>query len=136
MAQLFSLGIGAMPTHTQASQKSRDICDQLYAALQKAIPALQRSSTVGSCGLYQEGRTRFAYVYHSGAHIEVWCRGDVGDLVQHDPGLGVVPRARQRPGWEKNFPAHFQISSAGQIAAAVSLLTDVSLAASTKKSYA
>jgi len=125
-----------MSAHSQTSQESRDLCDQLFAALQATIPDMRRSSTLGSCGLYQQGRTRFAYAYHSSTHLEIWCRGNVESLKQHDHGLGVVPRARQRPGWEKNFPAHFQISSPDQIPAAVSLLADVSLAASTKKSYA
>jgi hypothetical protein len=127
-----------MTAHAHASQDSKDLCDRLFDALQKAIPKLQRSPTVGSCGLYQEGRTRFAYAYHSTieSHIKIWCRGDVDDLQHHDKGLGVIPRVRQRPGWEKEFPAHFVISSTDQIAAAVRLLTDVSFAASTRKSYA
>jgi len=52
-----------MTGHERASQDSRNLCDQLFEALQKLIPDLQRSPTQGSCGLYQDGRTRFAYVY-------------------------------------------------------------------------
>ena len=124
-----------MTAHEKTSQDSKDLCDLLFVALQQAIPHLQRSDNIGSCGLYQEGRTRFAYIHHSNTHIEIWCRGDVDELKRHDYGLGVMPRVRQRPGWEKNFPAYFQISSVGQLATAVSLLTDVSLAASKRKSY-
>jgi hypothetical protein len=130
------LSMGIMATHTQASQKSRDLCDQLFAAVQKAIPKSKRSSTIGSCGLYQEGRTRFAYVYHSGTHIEIWCRGDINDLMQSNYGLHVVERIEQRPGWEKSFPARFQISSTDQIVGAVSLLKNVSFSASKRKSNA
>jgi len=129
---------GAMKAHEKASRGSKDLCDQLFDALQKAIPKLQRAPNTGSCGLFQEGRTRFAYVYHSKAksRIEIWCRGDVDTLMSQGQGLGVTPRKKQDPGWAQEFPARFQIHSGAEIEAAARFLTDVSFAASTPKSYA
>jgi len=127
-----------MTAHAQAFLESQSLCDQLLARLQQAIPKLRRSSTQGSCGLYQEGRTRFAYVYHSKtkSQIEIWCRGDVEDLKRHDQELGVMPRPRQRSGWEKSFPARFRVYRADQLSAAATLLVKVSYPASTNTSRA
>jgi hypothetical protein len=121
-----------MSAHTFASQESRSLCDQLFAALQQAIPKLQRSCTQASCGIYQEGHPRFAYVYHrrTASQVEIWCRGDVDELKSHDQGLGVMPRGQQRPGWEQTFPARFRIHKTDQIPAAVALLVQVSYEAS------
>jgi hypothetical protein len=117
-----------MTAHTLASNESENLCDQLFAALQEVIPNLQRSSTKGSCGLYQEGSVRFAYVYHatSKPQIVVWCRGDAAELQRHDNGLGVEMRDNQSPGWTERFLAHFRITKAEQISAAARLLAQVS----------
>jgi hypothetical protein len=120
-----------MTAHTLASHESKSLCDELYAMLQKTIPNLKRSATKGSCGLYQEGNHRFAYVYHRKTEscVEIWCRGDIHELKRHDQGLGVMLRNKQRAGWEKEFPCHFRIHKAEQISATVTLLVNVSLMA-------
>lgn len=120
--------------HERASNESKDFCDKLFAALQKSIPKLQRSHTTGGCGLYQEGRTRFAYIYHrsKASNVDVYCLGNVDYLTQRCTELAVKARDTQSQGWATRFPAHFVLSSAGQIPAAVTLLADVSFAASNR----
>lgn len=125
-----------MSAHVQASAESRELCDQLFAALCQVIPKLRRSSTKGSCGLFEEGRTRFAYIYHSRVQpqIEIWCRGNVEELQRHSRELVVIPRDHQHTGWEESFPARFRVQRADQLSSATALLTEVSYAASTQKS--
>ena len=121
--------------HSEASPDSARLCDKLFAELSNLIPNLQRNQTKGSCGIWQAGRTRFAYVYHSKTklQIEIWCRGDKNDLLQNDPGLGVYGRNNQRPGWEESFPARFRIYRSEQIAVAAKYLNDISFRASSFK---
>jgi len=84
--------------HSQASHESARLCERLFEELGKLIPNLQRNPTKGSCGIWQSGRTRFAYVYHSKSmsQIEIWCRGDMPELLKNDPGLGVQGRENPR----------------------------------------
>lgn len=124
-----------MSGHSQACEQSRALCDELYLELRRLIPELQRNSTKGSCGLWRNGYTRFAYVYHSKTkvQVEVWCRGDRDQLLRSDPGLGVRGRDQTRSGWEESFPARFRIHRREQIAESAQFLAAVSLRASTPK---
>ena len=121
-----------MKAHTLALEESKNLCNELFAALQQAIPNLKRSATQASCGLYQEGNARFAYVYHrvTQLQIEIWCRGDVDELQRYDQGLVVKMRNTQNPGWEREFPARFQFRNLNQITTALTLLVQVSFPAS------
>ncbi len=100
-----------MSAHSNASYESAILCDELFEELHKLIPNLQRNPTKGSCGLWQTGRTRFAYVYHSKSmsQIEIWCRGDRDELLRNDPGLNVQGRDTPKKGWEESFPARFRV---------------------------
>ena len=124
-----------MSAHSQASTDSRDLCHQLFKALAERIASLQRNPTIGSCGIWQQGRTRFAYIYHSKtrAQVEVWCRGDIDDLIANDPGLDVVARKDPKEGREKSFPARFRIYRIQQIPQAAEFLENVSFMASSPK---
>lgn len=121
--------------HLQASLDSARLCEHLFAELSTLIPNLQRNPTKGSCGMWQVGRTRFAYVYHSKtkSQIEIWCRGDKADLLLNDPGLGVHGRENPKPGWEESFPARFCIYQPEQIPVAAKFLKEISFRASTRK---
>jgi hypothetical protein len=124
-----------MNSHSTASDNSKALCDELFAALGELIPNLQRNSTKGSCGIWQAGKTRFAYVYHSKtqSQVEVWCRGEVNKLLANDPGLNVRARDNPRPGWEESFPARFRVYQSQQIPKAAEYLKRVSYIASSPK---
>jgi hypothetical protein len=122
--------------HSLASPESCNLCDCLFAELSLSIPDLFRNPTKGSCGLYQNGKARFAYVYHSKtmAQVEIWCRGDKEKLLSKDPGLGVAGRDSEKPGWEQSFPARFRLHSLQQAAVAARYLTSFSYPAASSKS--
>lgn len=121
--------------HSNASHESAGLCDRLFEALAKIIPNLQRNPTKGSCGLWQTGRTRFAYVYHSKSmsQIEIWCRGDMDKLLKNDPGLGVQSRKNPRQGWEDSYPVRFRVYRQEQIPVAARYLKENSFRASSLK---
>jgi hypothetical protein len=121
--------------HSNASGESAMLCDRLFEELAKLIPNLQRNPTKGSCGIWQTGKTRFAYIYHSKSmpQIEIWCRGDMAVLLKNDPGLGVQGRENPRQGWEESYPVRFRIHREVQIPAAAKYLRDNSFRASSLK---
>lgn len=121
--------------HSQASQESARLCDKLFEELGNLIPNLQRNSTKGSCGIWQTGRTRFAYVYHSKSmsQIEIWCRGDMNELLKNDPGLKVQGRESPKQGWEESFPVRFRLYRQEQISVAAMYIRDNSFEASSLK---
>lgn len=110
--------------HLLAGRESQSLCGELFAALSKLIPDLRCSSTQGSCGLYQNGMSRFAYVYHTKTkpQIEVWCRGNRETLLAKDPGLGIRVREVDRPGWEESFPVRFRLEMASRVPLAAQYL--------------
>jgi len=121
--------------HSQASHESITLCEKLFEELGKLIPNLQRNPTKVSCGIWQPGRTRFAYVYHSKSmsQIEIWCRGDMSELLKNDPGLGVQGRENPRQGWEKSFPVRFRLYRQEQVPVAARYLKDSSFRAASLK---
>lgn len=121
--------------HSQASQHSQGLCRSLYRELSKIIPDLSENATRGSCGIFQKGMTRFAYVYHSKtmAQIEIWCRGDKEELLANDPGLDIRGRNNLHPGWEESFPARFRIHTLRQASLAARFLAAFSYPATTPK---
>lgn len=125
----------AKDAHSQASSTSALLCNSLFEELSKLIPNLQRKPTKGSCGLWQTGKTRFAYVYHSKTlpQIEIWCRGDLDDLLKNDPGLSLIGRQNSGTGWEESFPVRFRINQLERIPLAAKYLRDNSYRASSAK---
>lgn len=121
--------------HSNASHESALLCDKLFEALTKIMPNLQRNPTKGSCGIWQTGRTRFAYVYHSKSmsQIEIWCRGDKAELLKNDHGLGICGRENPGQGWVGSFPVRFRIYKQKQIPLAAKYLKDNSFPASSVK---
>jgi hypothetical protein len=121
--------------HALAHRDSQVICDSLYGELSQLIPNLRRNCTKGSCGIYQEGMTRFAYVYHSRtmSQVEVWCRGDRNTLLAKDPGLDVRGRDNSRAGWAEYFPARFRILNLNQAPVAAQFLASSCFPSSASK---
>ena len=121
--------------HSKAGLDSQSLCCSLCSELSKLIPNLVENATQGSCGIFQEGMTRFAYVYHSKnlAQIEIWCRGDREQLLENDPGLCLRARSNPKPGWETSFPARFRIHALEQVPMAAHFLAAYSYAATTSK---
>jgi hypothetical protein len=122
-------------SHSVASLEAARLCEGLFSELSKLISLLKKNPTQGSCGIWQDGKTRFAYVYHSKtrSQIEVWCRGDLEDLLANDPGLAVHARDNPGPGWERSFPARFRLTTYDQIPTAARYLQQVSYGASLSK---
>jgi len=121
-----------MSAHAKAIRESRAMCDRLYERLAAGVPGLAREHTKQWCALYEPGRNRFAYVSHRLTEdiVEVWCRGDV-DKLRSCPGIDVRPRNQIRDkGWEKEYPARFEVYNGQTLAAAVHRLLTVSYLAS------
>lgn len=112
-----------MSGHSAACTRSSGLCDELYGALAKAIPALQCARSERWCGFYATGRRRFAYISHfkTRTRIEVWCRGDVSHLRKLAPPL-VRARSKLSGGWSSEFPCRFELTEPAAVSAAVSLL--------------
>ena len=121
-----------MSRHNDANETSKLLCDLLFVELEQRIVGLQRSPTSTSCGLFQEGHSRFAYLYHTKtkSQIEIWCRGEVAELERRSKRLNIRPREASGTGWEDTFPARFLIQSSDDIMEAVELLLEVSYPAS------
>ena len=116
-----------MSDHMEACEESKTLCNMLYECLSQRIPNLEQAETIRWCALYQQGRTRFAYVNHrkSMRRIEVWCLGDPVEL-QRGTSLNVVPRENMRGGWQRRFPARFFVDQPSEIDSACDLLYQVS----------
>lgn len=125
------LGFLKMTAHKAACGESQQLCQFLVEELRRRIPKLQCRETKQWCTLFEPGRNRFAYVSHrkTSRAIEVWCAGNVNDLVAHR-GAEVVPRAVIRNGWEECFPARLFLTTARAIRGACILLYEVSYRAS------
>ena len=125
----------ALSAHSQASNESQRLCDKLFEALGNLISNLQRNPTKGSCGIWQTGKTRFTYVYHSKSmsQIEIWCRGDMTELLKNDPGLRVQGREKPKQGWAESFPVRFRVYRQDQIQLAARYLKDNSFRSSSLK---
>ena len=116
-----------MTAHSEASDGSQYLCQELYEGLLKLIPELQRKQTKQWCAFFEQGKKRFAYVSHRKrmSRIEIWCAGDVDVLVSYS-NLDVIPRDEIKSGWEEKFPARFVIDDSSDIPSACDLLFNVS----------
>ena len=112
-----------MTNHDSSYHKSQSLCDLLCEGLRASIPKLRCDPIAKWCALYEQGRTRFAYVLHlkTRGEIEIWCRGNPIDLSVH-PGIHYTGRASPSGGWSEAFPGRFKVHSTGQIDAAVKAL--------------
>lgn len=116
-----------MTDHQRAGNDSRALCDLLYELLSLSIADLQRSEAGKWCGLYQDGRNRFAYVNHRKEmkRCEIWCLGLPADL-RANARLHIEPRQPSSGGFGKHFEARFFVNSESDVRAAVELLLKVS----------
>ena len=117
-------------SHHTCSRGSRSLCEALFTRLRDSIPSLQRAESQQWCGLYQDGRSRFAYISHqkSGSAITVWCLAEPEELIDatKDSHLHIRPRAISKGGWDKTFKCRFTLQDASELNAAVDVLTNVS----------
>jgi 5-methylcytosine-specific restriction endonuclease McrA len=127
--------LGEMPmknnySHHICSHESRLLCEALSTGLGENIPNLKRSESQQWCGLYQDGRNRFAYISHqkSGSAITIWCLGEPEGLIEvtKDSHLQIRPRAISKGGWDKTFKCRFTLEDISEIDAAINALTAVS----------
>jgi hypothetical protein len=116
-----------MAGHVKANKESQIICDRLFQCLSQKILNLYKSETQSWCGIYQEGRKRFAYIDHRKtlSYIEVWCLGDPADL-QSKTVLGIEPRKPTSGGFGFNFQSRFRINNLDEVAEACELLYSIS----------
>jgi hypothetical protein len=117
----------AKQAHKEAGLESKDLCDYLYNGLAQYIPNLNRDQVKRWCGLYEEGRTRFAYVNHRKqlGKIEIWCIGDP-DVLQQSTSLEIFPRKQINGAWEACFPSRFFVETLMEAEEACRLLYQVS----------
>jgi len=118
-----------MPTHLKASIGSRSLCDRLQVELKKSLVDMSVSRSKDTCGLYQTGHNRFAYIYHrsDASLIRVYFRGD--PVVQpSDPTgqLAIHIRPRIEKGWDKEFPFFLILEETSNIQVAANILREFS----------
>jgi len=116
-----------MSDHIEASLGSKNMCQKLFDCLAEKIPNLKRSQSKNWCGFYQAGRNRFAYISHrkQSSDIQIWCSGDVEDLL-NESRIEVIPREEIKSGWEEKYPARFYVKSDLDIDPACDLLYKIS----------
>ena len=125
-----------MPSHIKASAGSRSLCDRLQDEMRKLIPDLAASSSEATCGLYQPGHNRFAYVYHrSDAElIRVYFRGDPIVLPSDSRRrLTIQIRPKIDKGWDKEFPFFIVLDGTSDIRAAAEVLREFACPLATRK---
>ncbi|MCB0177254.1 MAG: HNH endonuclease [Anaerolineae bacterium] len=126
-----------MSSHGKAKSGSRSLCLELQKDLQKTIPDLRVSESKQTCGLYEPGRNRFAYVYHRTDQdlIRVYFRGDSSvKLIDPTGHIDIQVRPKIESGWEKEFPYFFVISKSTEVDLATKILLIYSYPLSVKKS--
>lgn len=117
-----------MPSHSECCNESRTLCENLSQKLKLKIPDLQVLESGDCCSFSVSGSRKFAYIYHRKVKtvVEVWCSGDIEDLlnqsyVEFRPG-----NTKVEMGWHKNFPGRFIIDDISKVENAVSLLHEIS----------
>lgn len=115
-----------MTDHSNSCNASSKLCDQLFELLARSIPKLRRSQSMRWCGLFQEGKKRFAYIEHRKTmqRIEVWCLGDPVELNEKS-SIAVYSRKPTTSGFA-NFQARFFVDSPSDINDAFQILYEVS----------
>jgi hypothetical protein len=116
------LRVYKMARHGNSFSGSDSLCDRLFYGLSSKIPNLRRLPLQESCAIFQEGKNRFAYVYHykRSDPITIWCRGDIAKL-RALAGSTFRSRRVQSDVW-RNFPGSFKVRGPDEIAAAVRCL--------------
>jgi len=116
-----------MSDHAEASPDSKAICDRLFGGLSSRILNLRRVESQRWCGVYQDGRRRFAYVNHRKgmSRIEIWCLGEPEEL-QKRTGLTINPRNPTTGGFGAAFSSHFFVDGFADADAACDVLFAVS----------
>jgi hypothetical protein len=112
-----------MAPHSKACSGSASLCDHLFNGLSSKIPNLKRRPLQKSCAIFQDGKNRFAYVYHykKSDTIAIWCRGDIAKL-RALAGSTFRPRRTATDGTWGEFTGSFKVSSLEEIPAAVRCL--------------
>lgn len=124
-----------MPRHTEADEASRALCDALLSEVQVLIPLASRQETADTCGLYEPGRNRFAYIYHRTRDdaVRIYFRAAVGEVPTSAGELIVHTRPKVEKGWDKEFPCFIEIRSASQARAAAQFVAAHAYPLSIKK---
>jgi hypothetical protein len=118
-----------MANHDDSCSESRRLCDELFTRLAKRIPLLERGPTEAWCGLYRDGRKRFAWVSHRkrDGRIQVWCLGDAPSFERLGPAVRYTRRQTpQKKGWGKYFQGCVDIESERELQAAVDAFFSIS----------
>lgn len=124
-----------MTGHHDACSGSACLCNDLFDGLSEKIPNLKRERKQESCAIFQDGKNRFAYVYHykTSGQITVWCRGDIAKL--HALTGGTFRPRQAKSGVWRDFPGSFKVNGRAGIAAAVKCLIEESYSQTRNPDY-
>ncbi len=116
-----------MSDHSEAGEKSQELCQGLANRLARRVPDFEVSPSAKWCGFYAKGRKRFAYVNHRKrlVRIEVWCLGELDDLAIY-PNIEVEPRNPSTGGFSRDFQARFFLDDQSLLDVAADILFRVS----------
>jgi predicted HNH restriction endonuclease len=117
-----------MSSHSECCNESRALCEGLSEKLKQKIVDLKISQSGDCCSFSVTNTRKFIYVYHRKVKkiIEVWCSGNMEELINQSyvefrPGTTKI-----KMGWHKNFPGRFILKRNSEIENAVSLLYEIS----------
>ncbi|HLX64215.1 MAG TPA: HNH endonuclease [Planctomycetota bacterium] len=126
-----------MPSHAEASEDSRSICERLQQELRHFIPTLRESQSLNTCALYDRGMNRFAHVYHRKVadQARVYFRGDVSNP-PNDTTRKVTTQIRPKTekGYDKEYPFFIVLDTKSDISAVAKVIFDCAYPLSIKKS--
>lgn len=99
------------------------------------VPEATCQETANTCGLYEPGRNRFAYVYHRTRDnaVRAYFRAVIGEAPFYAGELTIHTRPTVEKGWDKEFPCFIEIKSVSQACAAAHLLVAHAYPLSIKK---
>jgi hypothetical protein len=117
--------------HELACSASRELCQQLFEALNQRIPNLKYKKGANKCSISVEGARRVPVWINSHSlrarTLNVWFLGDPKPEMQLDE-LKIHPRSKTEGSWAE-YGGSFMIKNDKQFEEAVKFLVDVSFPA-------
>jgi hypothetical protein len=117
-----------MNKHSSAHVGSQSLCDELLRELATLHPAIARSEAKEACAYSQPPHAQFVWIYHrkKSPSIRVYFRCPFDAPLEGVPkALSVTMRPKISTGWERRFPAFFELQDTTALKTAAEFLSEV-----------